>query len=142
MSLERLKKKDIELCGRLATKNETYPASAPETNPYFFGLIAYRIPFVQIFARTYFRAYLFSRIFAQNLNLREIARKLVPNFFNFAHKNKSQLKFSQKCSCFSFLLPYLRFLKFENLKVRENKSARKFLIFAQTKCAKISTREN
>ena len=31
---------------------------------------------------------------------------------------------------FLFLLPYLRFLKFENLKVRENKSARKFLIFA------------
>ena len=41
-------------------------------------------------------------------NLREIARKLVPNLNLYG-------------------------------KVRENKSARKFLIFAQTKCAKIST---
>ena len=44
-------------------------------------------------------------------NLREIARKLIPNF---------------ELLC----------------KVRENKSARKFLIFAQTKCAKICPLEN
>ena len=33
--------------------------------------------------RTNFRADKFSRIFAQNLDLREIARKLVPNFWRF-----------------------------------------------------------
>ena len=75
--------------------------------------------------RRNFRADKFSRIFAQNLNLREIARKLVLNFFILAHK-KIRDKFSQNLPpCFSFVLPYIRFLKSQNLKVREN--TRKFV---------------
>ena len=47
--------------------------------------------------------YLFSRIFAQNLDLREIARKLVPNFINFAHEKNSEWNFQKTDPCFSFL---------------------------------------
>ena len=45
---------------------------------------------------------LFVEIFAQNLDLREIARKLVPNFYNFAHENISELNFRKTDPCFSF----------------------------------------
>ena len=58
--------------------------------------------------RRNFRAYKFSRIFAQNLNLHEIARKLVPKFWNFvvgARKfifpnNFSDFVFYCNISCF------------------------------------------
>ena len=75
--------------------------------------------------RRNFRTDKFSRIFAQDLNLREIARKLVMNFFTFAHK-KIRDKFSQN------LLPVFRLhchkSGFKNLKIR--------------RCAKICPREN
>ena len=49
------------------------------------------VPFLSTYLiRINFRADKFSRIFAQNLNLREIARKLVLNFFTFAHKKKQR----------------------------------------------------
>ena len=77
--------------------------------------------------RRNFRTDIFSRIFAQNLNLREIARKLVLNFYTFADENKSEIKFRETYPRFSFVLTYIRFFKSQNLKVRENLSARKFL---------------
>ena len=83
----------------------------------------------------------FSRNFAQDLNLRQIARKLVPNFFTFAYKKNQRSFFAKPTPCFSFVLPYIMFLKSQNLKVRA-KYARKFLIFAQSKCANICPRKN
>ena len=45
--------------------------------------------------------------------------------------NKSEINFRETYPCFSFLFPFIRFLKSQNLKVRENKSAWKFPIFAK-----------
>ena len=49
--------------------------------------------FVEIFARTSFR----------NLDLHEIAPKLVPNICNFTHENISEINFRKTDPCFSFL---------------------------------------
>ena len=76
--------------------------------------------FMNCLIRRNFRVDKFSRIFAQNLDLREIARKLVPNFCNFAHENISELNFRKTDPCFSFLWPYRRLLECENVEVREN----------------------
>ena len=53
-----------------------------------------------------------SKIF--NLNLREI-------------RDKSEINFRETYPSFPFVLPYIRFLKSQNLKVRENKYTRKFV---------------
>ena len=50
-----------------------------------------RLTFSNYLIRRNFRADKFSRTFAQNLVLREIARKLVQNFFTFAHKKSQNL---------------------------------------------------
>ena len=93
--------------------------------------------------RRNFRADKFSCILAQNLNLCEIARKYVLNFFTFAHE-KFRVKFSKNLSLFFVSIAIYQF--FENSKsegarkyirakisyfradqVRENLSARKIL---------------
>ena len=45
-----------------------------------------------------------------------------------------KINFRKKLPWFLFVLPFFRFLKTQNLKVRN-----KFSIFAQSKCAEIST---
>ena len=91
--------------------------------------------------RTNFRADKFSRIFAQNLDLREIARKLVPNFWRFVagarkffrakiFKLHILKKAIQKVLSANYLREIARklVLNFEFVwKVRENKSARKLV---------------
>ena len=43
-----------------------------------------------------------------------------PEFvYTFAHENKSENNFRETYPCFSFVLPYIRFLKSQNLKVRD-----------------------
>ena len=104
--------------------------------------------FVQIFVGTNFRV--FSRRTSICAKLCEISLKLVPSFCSvvagaqkFIRTKNFKLyiwkKAAQK-SCFGQQFARKLVPNFDVLwKVRKNKSARKFLIFAQMKCVKIIT---
>ena len=77
--------------------------------------------------RRNFRADKFSRSFAFRAKP-QFARncaKISTEFLRFCAWKLIRKNIHETYPCFSFELPYIRFLKYQNLKVRENKNARK-----------------